>query len=64
MTTESTTMQERMVRQVLLRLNVHPNNQLCSEKWRGHYSSFVAMIQTYKKLLCMNPVATESEGEK
>ena len=30
--------------QIFLHLNVHPNNQLHAEKWGGHYSLFVALL--------------------
>jgi len=59
MITESTTLQERMASSIPM-LNAHPKNQLCSEKWGGHYEQ----LQTFKKLLWMNPVATEKWGEK
>ena len=44
------------------------NNQLHIEKYGGHYASIVAMLRSLhivtKKLLHMNPIATQSAGKK
>ena len=55
-----------------LHLNVHPYNQLYTEKWGGYYASFAAMLHllhsiTYKYVIsfsAMNPVITENADEK
>ena len=47
MTTESmcTTLKERQAfHKIILRLNAHLNNQLCSEKLGGHYALVVTMF--------------------
>jgi len=54
-------------------LSASPTINYTQEKWGGHCASFVALlcslhstrcVQTCKKLLCTNPVTTESAGEK
>jgi len=69
MTTESTPLHKKESHQAFLRLNVCPNNQLHTGPLHIVNSYTVCSIhhtvlQTCKKLVCLNPITTENSGEK
>jgi len=49
--------------------NTYPNNQLCSEKWGGHFTSFVAILHSLhsitnkKKFFAINPSCFGNAGK-